>query len=122
MNEWKWSNGSGYYKSARQYPKQKQQEEQDEHEEHLEKVDDSAINQSLNGFEDFAFESTFSRNSNSSGNRREDLDNKISGRDPLFQRGTNPFLQDTDYVNDVSTRDMFLKPVNTTFDKIEHKE
>ena len=32
----------------------------------------------------------------------------------LAQRGVNPFLQTTSYVNDIVTRDIFLKPVNTT--------
>jgi hypothetical protein len=52
-----------------------------------------------------------------SGNRREDLDNKISDRELLFQRGTNPFLVNTNYVNDVTTRDNYLKPRNTTSEK-----
>ena len=32
----------------------------------------------------------------------------------ISQRGTNPFSIQTSYVNDVVTRDMFLKPINTT--------
>jgi hypothetical protein len=31
----------------------------------------------------------------------------------IAQRGVNPFLQSS-YVNDIVTRDMFLKPINTT--------
>ena len=30
------------------------------------------------------------------------------------QIGFNPFLGETNYVNDISIRDQFLKPVNTT--------
>jgi hypothetical protein len=62
----------------------------------------------------------FSRNQNQSGTRREDLDLKIADREMIAQRGVNPFLQ-TSYVNDVVARDMFLKPINTTFDKIKEK-
>ena len=47
-------------------------------------------------------------------NKRENLDEKISEREMMFQCGLNPFLSNTSYVNDVVTRDMFLKPVNTT--------
>ena len=46
--------------------------------------------------------------------RRETLDNKISDRELVSQRGTNPYSMQTSYVNDVVTRDMFLKPINTT--------
>jgi hypothetical protein len=51
--------------------------------------------------------------SRSTGTRREDLDVKMADRELVSQRGVNPFLQ-TSYVNDIVTRDMFLKPINTT--------
>ena len=57
--------------------------------------------------------SNFSR-SNDNENKREYLDNKISDRELMAQRGSNPFSMQTSYVNDVVTRDMFLKPINTT--------
>ena len=38
----------------------------------------------------------------------------------ITQRGVNPFLQ-TSYVNDVVARDIFLKPVNTTFERLKEK-
>ena len=57
--------------------------------------------------------SMFSRHANDAVTRREDLDTKIADREMVSQRGVNPFLQ-TSYVNDIVTRDMFLKPVNTT--------
>ena len=53
---------------------------------------------------------------------REDLDNKISQRELIFQRGTNPFAQTSNYVQDIMARDVFLKPKNTTFDKIKFTE
>jgi hypothetical protein len=64
--------------------------------------------------------SMFSRNQNASGTRREDLDTKIADREMIAQRGVNPFLQ-TSYVNDVVARDMFLKPINTTFERSKEK-
>ena len=111
--EWRWSNGEEYLKSARKIVPSAQHipeiEEQN--------ISQSAIVQSLNGFD-----TTFSRNENASGNRREHLDNKISNREMIFQRGTNPFLQASDYVNDIVARDMFLKPKNTTFEKMENNQ
>lgn len=53
-------------------------------------------------------------------NKREDLDSKISDRQLVQQRGFNPFLNDNNYVNDVSVRDQFLKPVNTTFGRVKN--
>ena len=50
-------------------------------------------------------------------NKREDLDDKISQREMKQQRGTNPFLQNTNYLNDMSVRDTYLKPRNTTIDR-----
>jgi hypothetical protein len=117
--EWRWSNGEEYLKSARRRrikQEQDQYQEQDQEQEPYqeEAISQTAIYQSLNGFD-----TTFSRNENPSGNRREYLDNKISDREMIFQRGTNPFLQTTDYVKDVVARDMFLKPRNTTFEREE---
>jgi len=50
-------------------------------------------------------------------NKREVLDTKIADRQMMQQIGYNPFLSNTDYVNDVSVRDQYLKPVNTTTDR-----
>ena len=88
----------------------------------------NAINQSLaddsffNQDSDFIniTNSTFSRNQNASGTRREDLYTKINDREMITQRGVNPFLQ-TSYVNDVVAHDMFLKPINTTFERSNEK-
>jgi hypothetical protein len=48
--------------------------------------------------------------------RREYIDNKMSDREMISQRGVNPFFQ-TNYVNDIMNRDMFLKPINTSQEK-----
>ena len=114
-NEWKWSTGETYYKSAKLEKKVVEQTYDSQ---------TNAINQSL--ADDTFFNqdsdlinitnSMFSRNQNTSGTKREDLDTKIADREMIAQRGFNPFLQ-TSYVNDIVTRDMFLKPINTTFEK-----
>ncbi len=49
-----------------------------------------------------------------SGNKREDLDSKLSNRQMVQQIGYNPFLQSQNYVDHLSVQDQFLKPVNTT--------
>jgi len=121
-NEWRWSNGESYLKSARKIKEPNNNIAEEEPEPITNMDPQSAISQSLDGFDSFLFDTKFSRNDNDSGNRREDLDHKISDREHIFQRGTNPFLQNVDYVKDIVTRDRFLKPQNTTFDKIKNEE
>ena len=118
MNTWKWSTGEAYYKSARPEKSETQEKQNIEYEYDSQT---NAINQSL--ADDTFFNqdtdliditnSMFSRNQNSSGTRRETLDTKMADRQMIAQRGVNPFLQSS-YVNDIVTRDMFLKPINTT--------
>ena len=123
---WKWSTGEAYYKSAR--PEKDEQQQQQQQQDVGYDSQRNAINQSLADDSFFNQDSElmnitnsmFSRNQNASGTRREDLDTKIADREMIAQRGVNPFLQ-TSYVNDVVARDMFLKPINTTFDKIKEK-
>ena len=113
MNYWKWSTGELYYKSPRSRTiEEKEQEEQSYDSQR------NAINQSLADYSEDSdliniTNSTFLQNKNSSGTRREDIDSKMADREMLAQRGVNPFLQ-TSYVNDIVTRDMYLKPINTT--------
>lgn len=118
---WKWSTGETYYKSARQEKNETQQEQSYDSQ-------TNAINQSLADESFFNQDSDlinitnsmFSRNQNVNGTKREDLDSKIADREMIAQRGVNPFLQ-TSYVNDVVARDMFLKPINTTFERSKEK-
>jgi len=120
---WKWSTGEAYYKRARPEKDVRQQEVEIGYDSQT-----NAINQSLADDSFFNQDSDlinitnsmFSRNQNASGTRREDLDTKIADREMIAQRGVNPFLQ-TSYVNDVVARDMFLKPINTTFERSKEK-
>jgi hypothetical protein len=108
MYHWKWSLGEPYYKSARL------EKEVSNSSETVSEYDtqQSAINQSL--------EEDLSSNSNNS--KREELDNKMADRELVLQRGSNPFLQQSSYVNDIVVRDMFLKPVNTTQGRVKNGE
>lgn len=121
--EWKWSTGEPYYKSARN-----ERTEQKSDLNYDTRI--NAINQSLdddpflnNNDSDLIniTNSVFSRNQNLSGTRREDIDFKMSDREMIAQRGVNPYLQ-TSYVNDVVAQDMFLKPINTTFERTKEEK
>ena len=120
MNYWKWSNGETYYKSPRRDVKEKTNNASDFGYEEGELTTQqlsydsgqNAIAQSL-AFTDINDLPNYSKNGDNE-NKREYIDNKISDRELMAQRGSNPFSMQTSYVNDVVTRDMFLKPVNTT--------
>lgn len=52
-------------------------------------------------------------------NKREDLDFKIADRGLVQQIGNNPFMGQNNYVEDISMSDKFLKPINTSQDRIK---
>ena len=112
--EWKWSLGIPYYKSAR---KQTPSEDNTE----LSDRKPQAINNVLSEETFFNKDSEllnitdtmFSRNQYLGGSIREDLDSKLADREMVTQTGVNPFFK-SNYVNDISDRDKYLKPINTT--------
>jgi hypothetical protein len=86
-----------------------------ENKEYIEQLETSAYTSSLNHDEN-TWE-ILNQNIYNTGfkisNKREELDSKISERDMVQQIGVNPFLNQTNYADDISIRDQFLKPVNT---------
>ena len=125
MNYWKWSNGETYYQSARKYPVKETPTASLNYDTKVNAIEQSLAEDmpSSMGYNEYNNE-YMGINSSSSNNfsdletrpesKRESLDNKISDRELVSQRGTNPYSMQTSYVNDVVTRDMFLKPINTT--------
>jgi hypothetical protein len=121
MNYWKWSNGEKYYQSARKYPEKNIQSANLNYDTKINAIEQSLAEDMPSNFDDFGYNGY---NNNDNGGfssfetrtetRRETLDNKMSDRELISQRGTNPYSMQTSYVNDVVTRDMFLKPINTT--------
>ena len=111
---WKWTLGEPYYKSAVKEratnvnPNANNNSEYDSQQ--------NAIKQSL----DFDFD--IQPQGFTSVNIREELDDKMSGRELVQQRGANPFMQQTSYVNDIVVRDMYLKPANTTQGRYKNSE
>jgi len=51
-------------------------------------------------------------------NKRQELGDKLSSRDMVQQIGFNPFMPNNNYVNDISIRDKYLKPINTSQDPL----
>jgi len=114
MNYWKWSNGETYYQSARKIYKN-EDTNTIKYDSNVNAIEQSLADDLLpnHNFDNFGIDN-FGSDNITAVSKRETLDNKISDREMISQRGTNPFSMQTSYVNDVVTRDMFLKPINTT--------
>jgi hypothetical protein len=122
--EWKWSNGIPYKKSKRITKNDITEEEYVEEEDELfsRKVEESAYSTSLNHDEntwDILNQGLY--NGFTQSNKREALDDKIANRELVQQKGFNPFLNESNYVQDISNSDMYLKPVNTTLEREKNK-
>jgi hypothetical protein len=109
--EWKWTKGEPYERSRRLKHVQELENKQFSKE-----MDDSAYTSSLNHDENTwdLLNQTAANSGFKVSNKREEIDSKMAGRDMLQQIGFNPFLGENNYINDISVRDQFLKPVNTT--------
>ena len=105
--EWKWSSGENYEKSPRPQKIAKTVQ-----------IEQTAIQQSLLSEDDswvmnkdgelFVFDQEKPLN------KREDTYSRMAEREMVGQIGFNPFLGQTNYAEDISIRDQYLKPINTT--------
>lgn len=114
INFWKWSNGETYYKSPRKESKDLKEKTNTASDYGYEEGEQTTQEITYDSAQNAIAQSLAFTDINDVPNKREYLDNKISDRELMGQIGTNPFSLQTSYVNDVVTRDMFLKPINTT--------
>jgi hypothetical protein len=109
--EWKWTKGEPYERSRRL-----KHVVELESKEFSKEMEESAYTSSLNHDENTW--DLLNQNAANSGfkvsNKREEIGSKMANRDMLQQIGFNPFLGENNYISDISVRDQFLKPVNTT--------
>ena len=110
--EWKWTKGESYERSRRIF----KETDEIENEKFNKEIEKSAYTTSLNHDENTwdILNQGLSGNGFKNSNKREDLDFKMADRELVQQIGNNPFLSETNYINDIGIRDQFLKPVNTT--------
>lgn len=104
--EWAWSDGHPYERSHRQRPET----------EYSKTVEQFAYSSSLHHDENTwdILNQSLSGTGFKVSNRREELGDKLASRDMVQQIGVNPFLGNTSYIDDISIRDQYLKPINTT--------
>ena len=117
--DWKWTKKEPYERSRRL-----KHVVEIENKEFSKEIETSAYTTSLNHDENTwdILNQNLSGDGFKVSNKREELDFKISDRELIQQIGFNPFLGENSYVNDVTIRDQFLKPVNTTQGITKHKE
>lgn len=109
--ELKWSDGQPYERTRRM-----KHQIQMESEQFSKKIETTAYSSSLNHDENTweILNQSLAGSGFKSSNKREELGDKLANRDMIQQIGFNPFLGQTNYVDDISVRDQFLKPINTT--------
>ena len=118
--EWKWVKGESYQKSKRPTTTTKTEElinqiDLDQlNKDHQLGAYTSSLNYDENTWD--ILNQSVSQNGFQNSNSREELDSKISNRSLVQQVGTNPFFDEKDYVDNVSIRDQYMKPINTTMD------
>lgn len=114
-HNFKWTDGQPYERSRKIKDQMRMEAEQISKE-----VESSAYSSALNHDENTwdILNQSLSGAGFKVSNKREELGNKLASRDMIHQIGVNPFLGQTNYVDDISIRDQFLKPINTTQDEI----
>lgn len=112
--DWKWTDGKPYERSRRM--KHQIQMENEEFSKNMEKT---AYSSSLNHDENTwdILNQSHSGSGFKVSNKREEMGDKLANREMIQQIGFNPFLGQTNYVEDISIRDQFLKPINTHQDE-----
>lgn len=120
--EWKWTKGEPYERSRR-IVRTNENTDNNIDVEYIKQIEKSAYSSSLNHDEntwDILNQSIYDGFKRES--KREELDFKIADRELVQQIGFNPFLGNQNYLQDIEVRDQFLKPVNTTQEKIKQQE
>ena len=106
----KWTDGRPYERTRRM-----NHQIQIENNEFSKKMETTAYSSSLNHDENTweILNQSLGSSSFKVSNKREELGDKLANREMIQQIGFNPFLAETNYVDDISIRDKFLKPINT---------
>ena len=120
MVEWKWTKGEPYERSRRIFKEQTEKDSDKFNKEIEQSAYSSALNHDENTWD--ILNQTLSGNGFKVSNKREEIDTKMADRDMIQQIGNNPFLTETNYVNDISIRDQFLKPINTAGDRVKNND
>jgi hypothetical protein len=98
----KWSNGEKYERS---YPDDKRKIEIEQSKKSME---EEIIDNHMESFNNNIIREDLR-------NKREENAERLKDRDLPFQSNMNPFMNSTNYVEDITNRDNFLRPINSNF-------
>jgi len=102
MRYFKWSNGEKYERS---YPEDKKKIEL----KNLKKtIEEEIIENHKDTFDNVLIKEELR-------NKREENAERLNGRELQFQGNMNPFLEGSNYIEDITNRDNFLRPINSNF-------
>ena len=111
----KWTDGKPYERTRRMKQQEIQQNKDEEFSQQIEKsAHESSLNHDENTWE--ILNQHLSGEGFKVSNKREEIGDKLAHREMIQQIGFNPFLGQSNYVDDITKCDQFLKPVNTTAD------
>jgi hypothetical protein len=114
INEVKWTDGQPYERSRRM-----KHQIEIENNKYSKETESSAYTSSLNYDENTwdILNQSLSGSGFKVSNKREELGNKLASREMVHQIGFNPFLGQSNYADDISISNQYLKPINTTQDE-----
>lgn len=67
---------------------------------------------------DFFDYRSFSKNDDKNTNDKSISNERLTGRDKMIQTSINPFLSNSNYLSDLKTQNDFLRPKNSSYEKI----
>jgi hypothetical protein len=117
QKQWRWSNGIPYEKSSIKKVEESVEDKVMVMETKNNIVKEESYSVCHNPALSNCNETMYSRNDIV--NRREETYNKMALRTMSNQINQNPFLLNCNYTNDLMTQDKYMKPINTTFEKVK---
>ena len=73
------------------------------------------INKNTKDFFDYR---SFSKNKEKDTNDKSIFNDRLTGREKMIQTSINPFLSNNNYLSDLKTQNDFLRPKNSSYEKI----
>ena len=67
---------------------------------------------------DFFDYRSFSKNEENNTNDKSIFNDRLTGREKMIQTSINPFLSNNNYLSDLKTQNDFLRPKNSSYEKI----
>ena len=67
---------------------------------------------------DFFDYRSFSKNEEKNTNDKSIFNDRLTGREKMIQTSINPFLSNNNYLSDLKTQNDFLRPKNSSYEKI----